>query len=938
MKKCFIHLSVIAAINAGISHPLYAQDEDNSALEGEDNVEVIAVRGIRKSLAKSISIKRESAGMVDAVVAEDIGKFPDANIAESLQRIPGVYLERGNGSNEGNRITIRGLDSSYAVTTINGAPVHTTSGMNIGTATRDFNYDVFPSELFGQVNVYKSARAELTEGGIGGTVDLQTPRPFDGGGEEFVRYTLNGSYNDASESTNPKGSFMYGNTWGNWGVLAGVAYAGSEIVRSGYETTGQYNSHAFGMNGQGPFRFIMDYEDPRANTGSFTREEVDNAFLPRFHRAYASANDRERLSSVVSLQYKTDDLDVSLDGLIANLQDERDEYTFGIAIRNSGTNGMQGIVPIDVYVDENNNLFGEFGNTTYFNTNYLYDTETDFHSINLRAKYYLNDDFTLRGQLTSSKSEAVFSGSNIYTQADGVTSVIDASKSTVYPTLTYDRDFTNPQSWNLGADLSFAQNREVDEDQMLLVEVKYNYDVSEWYGNVKLGIAQNVSTKTSSRKNAITQGKSQTLPGGQSFEEMPASEILALMDTSMPISPYAKGAGDDFPKNWSTYSRDTILNYFMPYSAFDASEIDYNASFEAEEKVRSVYIQTDIEGYVLDRLLRINGGVRYSRTNVTADNYTLLDGTYVPNVNEGEYSTTLPSFNLSYELTEELLFRASMGKTITRSGLNLIAGNVIIADPFKLEASAGNPNLEPEKSSSKDIALEWYFNEGGLLSVGAFWKDISDQPVAVSSFVRFSSLELPDTSLGAIYYDESGNVPDELEINLSSYVNGASQELSGLEVSYQQNFTFLPEPFNHLGMTASYTNVDTKSANWVANNGDVYNIPTVPEYGYTVSAFYENGPVAARVSYAYKSEKYTDPLNRGNDLNRVQAGIGFLDASIGYQLTDNLEIRLEGANLLDTLEYQYYPNPAGLYGDGKSRKNAAYYSGRNLLIGIRGSY
>ena len=124
------------------------------------------------------------------------------------------------------------------------------------------------------------------------------------------------------------------------------------------------------MNGQGPFRFIMDYEDPRANTGSFTREEVDNAFLPRFHRAYASANDRERLSSVVSLQYKADDLDVSLDGLIANLQDERDEYTFGIAIRNSGTNGMQGIVPIDVYVDDNNNLFGEFGNTTYFNTNY----------------------------------------------------------------------------------------------------------------------------------------------------------------------------------------------------------------------------------------------------------------------------------------------------------------------------------------------------------------------------------------------------------------------------------------------------------------------------------------------------------------------------------------------------------------------------------------
>ncbi len=935
-KKGLIATALSAA---SIGATAQEAEQANTQEQNETVVETIEVRGIRQSLAKSISIKKENTAMVDAVVAEDIGKFPDANIAESLQRIPGVYLERDGASNEGNRITIRGLDSSYAVTTINGAPVHTTSSMNVGTSTRDFNYDVFPSELFGQVNVYKSSMAELTEGGIGGNVDLQTPRPFDGKGEQVGRFSVSTGYNDASESYNPKLSALYSNTWDNFGALFGIAYAKSINTRSGYETTGQYNSNALGRERKGSFRFSIDYDDPRTNLGDLTQEQVDNAFLPRFHRAYASENTRERLSSVMSLQYLGDKFEVSLDTLVANLTDQRDEYTFGIAIRNSGQNGVPGIVPMDVFIDENNNLFGKFGNTTYFAESYPYDSETDFYSVNLRGQYYLSDDLTIRGQLTRSQSKAVLYRNKVYNVADGVTSVIDSSQNTVYPVLTYDRDFTDPTAWNNLVDIGFLQNNEKDEDVLASLQVRWDYDLGDWYGNLKFGVSQATSTKTSSSKNGTSAAKSQTLSNGKSFNEMSLSERVALMDSSMPIRPFAQKAGDGFPTTWSSFSRNTIESFFMPYEALRQTEVDFNSSFEAEEKVSTVYIQTDVHTDIFDRAFKANLGVRLSDTDVTANNYTLDGSTYIPNTTSGGYSTVLPSLNMAYDITEELELRAAIGKTITRVGLNRIAANVLIADPFKAVATAGNPDLTPEESLSKDVSLSWYFSEGGLLSAGLFWKTIKDQPVQSSTLVTFESLKLPETALGPIFIDpDTGKIPPNLDIILNSFENGAEQQLNGFEIAYQQNFSFLPEPFNHIGTIASYTNVDTKSANWVANNGDVYNIPTVPKYGYTLATYYEDGPIALRLSYAYKSEKYVDPLNRGNDLNRVQAGVGYLDASFGYKFSDDLELRLEATNLSDALEYQYYPNPAGLYGDGKSRKNAAYYSGRTFTLGLRGAF
>src|SRR5687767_2641866 len=241
---CSFSMGALAQ-QASSEAPASAPAESQNTAGSAGALEEVVVTSFRESLAAGIELKREAVGVRDSIVAEDIGKFPEQNVAESLQRIPGVFLSRDGASNEGQRISIRGLGSEYSVTTINGAPVRTTSSQNVGTSTRDFNFDVFPSELFGRVDVYKTPQASLEEGGIAGNVDLQTPRPFDSS-ERVIRYGGAYNYNSQSEEWTPRGSLLVSDTWGNFGALLGVAYAKNINERSGFQSTGSYNTSALG--------------------------------------------------------------------------------------------------------------------------------------------------------------------------------------------------------------------------------------------------------------------------------------------------------------------------------------------------------------------------------------------------------------------------------------------------------------------------------------------------------------------------------------------------------------------------------------------------------------------------------------------------------------------------------------------------------------------
>jgi len=384
--------------------PEAAREPAAAPADPEPAANEIIVTGFRASLEKGLEIKRASTALVDSIVAEDIGKFPTQNIAEALQRIPGVDLVRNGESNEGNRIQLRGLGPEFTLTTFNGAPVRTTSSSNIGASTRDFNYDIFSSELFGRADVYKTPLAELEEGGVAGVVNLRTPRPFDRPGLK-VAYSAQANYGELAKKWVPRGALQVSNTWGNFGIALGIATSGNKNRRFGYEPTGSFNnefenllytpdsnfnsarlasltniaaansSYTFStpcgaaatltapcinsttggltlpstpnpfFNTGGINTFRIDFADPAANLNGLTQAALRNALVPRLLRITGTENDRKRYGASGSIQYKDDRADVSFDLLFAQLKDDYQRQILGFAPRNSLLASGGGVAP-----------------------------------------------------------------------------------------------------------------------------------------------------------------------------------------------------------------------------------------------------------------------------------------------------------------------------------------------------------------------------------------------------------------------------------------------------------------------------------------------------------------------------------------------------------------------------------------------------------------
>jgi len=915
-----------------------AGNGDNSG----GNSNTVVVTGFRSSLQKALNLKQQAIGVRDSIVAEDIGKFPEANIAESLQRVPGVILNRDESSAEGQRISIRGLPTEYSVTTLNGAPVNTTSTSTIGSAARGFNYDVFASELFGRVDFYKTPLAELSEGGMGGVVDLQTPRPFDNP-KRTIRYALTGSYNTMSEKADPMGFALYSNTWGKWGFLAGAAHSKAVNNRSGFEATGGYNSSRNGSQNPvlGNFAVTLDYDDPRANLSGYTRSQIDNAFLPRIYRFYGSQNRRERDGLVSSLQFKDGDLNISLDGLYSKLQNSRDELYYGLLIRNSKTTnrnapagqaGHNGFVPLNVQIDPGSNLLtGTFGNTSYSSGVTYGEDQTKFGYLALNGRWAARPGLVLTGQLSANNSDAMSYSDTMSGQIFGVDSTIDYGSDHVYPSMSSPVDYTNPANFT-GFDITTGWTRETDKGRQARLVLDYDYDLfAGWTGHLKGGLVWVQTSKGVEKRNGTAGMKAKLVGIGD-------AGLRSNMVADLPISNLDMGAG--WPHRFGTFTRDYVFSTYDPLAYNTGAAFTPAQSFSATEKVSTGFVQSDFKGQVLARELRINAGVRWSQTELGIDNFQKSGNDYLPNQESGKYTNVLPAVSAAYDLTDELIWRASYGKTISRASLSIIAAQTVIPNMFDNTATSGNPNLKPQQSKNMDTALEWYFQRGSLLSAAYFRKELTDATVSTTTQTTFGALGLPDTALGAIFQDASGRVDPNLPMTLRTYTNAGKQVLKGYELAYQQDFSFLPEPFKGLGALASYTHIDPfNSQKWITNAGKEIEVNSVPKYAYSFTTYYEKGPWATRLSYNYKGRSLhgDNPKNNGDDLIRWRAARGYLDGTISYKISENLELRLDALNLTNTLTYDYFEDASGQYGTGKrTRMDYAKYDGRTIKFGLRG--
>lgn len=429
---------VLALCMGAIIGHTQAQAAQSTPAAGESLEEVI-VTGYRQSLKSSTEAKRESVGFVDSIFAEDIGKFPDTNIAESFQRIPGVQISR-EISGEGNLVAIRGLNTNFTKVLLNNAPVAIASSTQEGaSANREVPLDLFPSELFSQLTVAKTASADMLEGGAAGTINMRMARPFDREGPRLT-YQLQGMDNNKADGTGARGSLIASNTWGSFGALLGVAAVHNRVATEGFETVGwasmgltqaQCGGGTAPCNttqGNGPATplLVPDNASTRsagltpnapidqafllANNPGRTLQQIDNAIMPRLGRPMFEVGDKDRYNGVVSLEFRpSDDLHVYLDSMYGKAENDFDRVDMMWGVR-AGSQGGR-IIPTQLQVDRENCAngcvvtSGVFPNSLFMLEYRPYVEDTDFWGTNPGMNWQITDNLNLDVQGNYTRSE-----------------------------------------------------------------------------------------------------------------------------------------------------------------------------------------------------------------------------------------------------------------------------------------------------------------------------------------------------------------------------------------------------------------------------------------------------------------------------------------------------------------------------------------------------
>jgi TonB-dependent receptor len=518
-------------------------------------------------------------------------------------------------------------------------------------------------------------------------------------------------------------------------------------------------------------------------------------------------------------------------------------------------------------------------------------------------------------------------------QIFGVDSTIDYGSDHVYPSMSSPVDYTNPNNFS-GFGIGTGWTRETDKGRQGRLVADWDYGLpGDWTGHLKAGLVYVDTTKGVTKRNATSDMTTK-------LNQLGNAGLRAGMTADLPISNLDMGAG--WPHRFGTFTRDFTYSTFDPLAFNTDATFTPAQSFTAEEKVKTAFVQSDFKGEIAGHGLRMNAGVRYSKTELDIDNFkrTGSGNAYLPNTESGSYSNVLPAVSAAFDVTEDLMWRASFGKTISRASLSIIAAQTVIPNPFDNSATAGNPSLRPQQSKNLDTSLEWYFQPGSLLSAGYFRKKLTDATVSSTTQTTFGALGLPDTALGAIFYGQNGRVDPNLPMTLRTYGNAGEQILKGYELAYQQAFTFLPEPFKGMGALASFTHIDPfNSQKWITNAGKEIEVNSVPKFAYSLTTYYENSKLAMRLSWNYKGRSLhgDNPKNNGDDLIRWRAARGYLDANVSYKLNENLELRVDAMNLSNTLAYDYFEDATGKFGSGKkTRMDYAKYDGRTIKFGIRG--
>jgi iron complex outermembrane receptor protein len=872
-RKSILIASASLLAVAGAS-PSFAQDSQ---------VEELVVTGIRASLQQSLEAKRNADAIVDSVTAEDVGKFPNTNVAEAITMVPGVTVDRAFG--QGEKVSILGTDPALNRTLLNGQTVASADWFILDTPGRTFNYALLAPQIVGRVDVYKTPEARIDEGSIGGTVIVSTRRPFD-----MKAGALAGSlaylYNDRSEKGDVQGALM--GSWKNadetFGISVSVQRATDQLRRDGLESYGTMAANQWaGGNADNPVdsRTRGCLGDCAATLTANLNARSPNAFGTSYFE-----QERERTSYTASLQWRpVEQLELEFSWLkIKASYDNLNQSMY--AFQGNTWNSLGALTGLTV-------ANGVVKSATLANALSVLDVQYREAEMN-------SDTYDLRGKW---KGEGWDLSANAgMSKADGGTKrqvfleflnwadyTVDLSQAPSNPgSVTYKTDVMgNPAAFATDPGWSGNLVSKPTTDEEKYAQVDFGLDLD--------GVIKRVELGYKFRRHETAQQYAGIAITGVAA---PAS----LFNPSTVPSNYLDGVGgNEQMRSRFRIDGDAMVAYVqsgkwlaagasLPAPSIFAAPEFTAGNWAIQEDANALYAQANIEAGEL----RGNIGVRYVRTNVDSAGYVCKPGApcnaasdWVWQSQSKSYDNVLPSVNLAYNLRDDLILRFSAAQVIARPNYADMTSFFWLSDQI-LTGEGGNPNLDPYKSSNFNISAEWYFQPQAIVAAEFFYKDISNYI-------------LKKTAPEQYFNQSQGRITT---YQISRPFNAGSAEVKGVSLAYQQNYAY------GFGLLANYTYADGQGQ-------DGAPLPYNSKHQVNISPFYENGPIAARVTYTWRS-KYFTGIDRGDEM--FVRPYKSLDISGTYNFNKNVSLTVAGMNLLDS-EYYAYANTTelarGVYRTGR---------------------
>jgi len=985
--RAFNRTPVAQAISLILGSTVFGSALAQDAAPEPENLDEVVVTGIRSSLESSMRLKRDAQGVVDGIVAEDIGKFPDTNLAESLQRITGVSIDRSIG--EGSKVTVRGVGPDFNLVLLNGRQMPASSIQDTGASnSRAFDFANLASEAVGAVEVYKTSRASTPTGGIGASINIKTTRPLEAPGLRTsfgVKAVMDGSAdnlpsNIQGDSVTPEISGIFSNTFADERV-------GVSLSASYQERNLGYNQASVG-NGWRPFAgdennwgTIANVGTPGAAGVTNHPDATDTYSVPQNLGYSVNGLERTRTNGQLTLQFRpVDSVTATLDYTYSEnkILQQRNELSVWFNFGPSTSSWTDGPVAGPIIYSET--ILPATSDLSMGGAKFA--TKNENNSAGFNLGWDVNDSFGLELDFHNSTAE---SGSDSPYGSNAVLGVAGFYRGTT--TVDWSKDFPV-----LSVALPAGQAG-IDASQMMVTgssfrnsymkmeiqqaQLNGHFDFSE---NSKLNFG--VATTEVDNRSAFSNVQADTWGGATNAGDYP--DDVWKPDTVRHYFDNISGSSNpNLFNQFFTWDFETVRQLAadaLNEQTYRASD-DFTTDRRTNEQSESAFVQYS---HTWETAMPLHAalGVRYEKTEVTSsalvptatginwvanNEFSLVFSSPDFTTLDGEYDYVLPSADFALDVTDSMKVRLSYGESIGRPGWGDIQGGQTLNQLARINGGTGqqgNPGLLPLESQNYDLSFEWYYNEGSYLSVGYFKKDI-DNYVGVST-ITATPFNLPHPGQGA-YFDEAvatGGCPAADLTCVRNYIfdnHAGAPGVTATGVDSNGNRTgiiagrpgddiatfAITVPANQrsaeldgwelaiqhmfgesgFGVSANYTMVDSNLAYDNHDRGEQFAIEGLSDSANFV-AFFEKSNWSVRAAYNWRDEFLAGRFDGTGLPNPVYVeAYGQLDVNASFNVTDNLMLLAEAINLTDETQRLH----------GRNANQALYVTqtGPRFMIGAR---